>query len=145
MTLPRPYQPDLETVAGRVRAARAFMSASLADFALLAETTVDRLVAWESGLAVPNARELASLVKAGADLNYIVLGWHGGELLASEVPLNSSEQCQALAHLIRRQLHRYHPKDGCDLLIELLAEEFDAADVLTERLQALLAELAMVL
>lgn len=67
-------EPQLGTIAGRLKAERERLGLAQPAMAALASATRSALVKWERGDAFPNAAALAAFATAGADVLFIVTG-----------------------------------------------------------------------
>ncbi len=122
----------------RLREERKRLGFNQADFGALAEVSRKTQFNYESGLSSPDARYLACIEKAGADVVYIQTGVRSAER-------EFQRRLDVVAHVSRQAAALYLPPDQADLLqrITMAAETGDAATLgkllapLSERATAL--------
>lgn len=108
---------NLSTIGGRLKSERNRLGLSQPAMAALAGATKSAQVKWEKDTAAPNALALAAFAEAGADVLFIVTGWHMATMPTARnvVSLTISEAFLLLNPAERRRL-----------LLDLLAGELAA-------------------
>jgi transcriptional regulator with XRE-family HTH domain len=72
------------SIGERLREERERLGFNQTDFAGLGEASLRSQIEWEKGKAYPNAKILAAIAAAGADVQYILTGIRAGGAIAQE-------------------------------------------------------------
>jgi transcriptional regulator with XRE-family HTH domain len=74
------------SIGERLREERERLGFNQTDFAGLGEASLRSQIEWEKGKAFPNAKILAAIATAGADVQYILTGIRAGGAVAEKIP-----------------------------------------------------------
>lgn len=127
LNLSRPLSPEKSTIGARLKEERERLGYNQTKFAALAQASKHSQIDWESDKSAPNARYLAEIQKAGADVLYIITNERRSAPAGAFRPAVLRQVIEGIEITLVARRSKLPPAKKAELVC-LLYEHFQAAE-----------------